>query len=1066
MARRRCTDRPLRRSRPAPPRPQRHQPAGHSGPPALADRLRPRRPRRRPGRPGADARPTDPIAGEAGNRSRLTAGPVRAEIRPPTVELINGAEPKACWRPLAGEERPDRFASKLPPTGGSGEMLPSSVGGRLRAKGGRSPYPRPSAQRPEHPVTDRPGDVEVAVGHDGGVVVHAVQPLQAPQQRQPHQLRIGRQVVGQVQQLVAEVVAQRGDHEQPGDVRREQPGQQQPGRQREGAEEEHQQHRREQNGAQVAGAVHVHLPVGEEAVVLDGVALVDQPEACALAVHHVAVPEVLGKVGVEEGQRNGQPLQRPHLVEQDHAEDDPDGAERDDERQVPCAGIAGRHVAFAIVGAVGAAGAHAAEIETGSSTMLPRGRRAGKPRRDRNHRRSFSAVPVGGRLRAKGQSSISRASSLQQAERARHRTEGLLEAACGRRVAGPVREQAPSNSRSERGAEPKACRRPLAGEGRLGRFASKLPPTGLRLRAGVYGSRPRGRTPGCGVHGRRLHWLSIHRSELVMSRTVSGARRMVECLEAEGVKRIYGVPGEENLDLLEALRESPIQLIVTRHEQAAGFMAAAEGRLTGRPGVCMSTLGPGATNFVTAAAYAQLGAMPMVMLTGQKPIKSSKQGHFQILDVVDLMQPVTHYAKQIVSADLIPARVREAFRQAEEERPGAAHLELPEDIARDKTDAPVLKASEVRRPVAEEKAIARAVDAIQRAERPLLMIGAGANRKLTSKMLRAFVDKTGMPFFSTQMGKGVVGESEHWMGTAALSDGDYVHRLIDASDCIINVGHDVIEKPPFFMHEGEQRTVIHVNFFTAEVDPVYFPQLEVTGDIANAIWQITERIEVQDHWDFAFARQVRKALIDDLESGRDMNDFPVHPRRLVHAVRDALPEDGIVSLDNGLYKVWFARNFRTIRPNTLLLDNALATMGAGLPVAMSAKMAFPQRKVLAVCGDGGVMMNSQELETAVRLGLDLVVLILRDDAYGMIRWKQADMDLPDFGLQFGNPDFVRYAESYGARGHRADSVASLEALLAKALDAPGVDLIDCRIDYRDSQRVLFEEIPAASQALE
>ena len=551
-----------------------------------------------------------------------------------------------------------------------------------------------------------------------------------------------------------------------------------------------------------------------------------------------------------------------------------------------------------------------------------------------------------------------------------------------------------------------------------------------------------------------------------MSTPVNAARRMVECLEAEGVERVFGVPGEENLDLLEALRESSIELVVTRHEQAAGFMAAAQGRLTGKSGVCMSTLGPGATNFVTAAAYAQLGAMPMVMITGQKPIRTSKQGHFQILDVVDLMQPVTNYTRQIVSAELVPARVREAFRQAEEERPGAAHLELPEDVARDTTDAPVIRTSLTRRPVAEEKAVARAVEAIEKAKRPLLMVGAGANRKLTSKMLRAFVEKTAIPFFSTQMGKGVVGETDCWMGTAALSDGDYVHRLIDHADCIINVGHDVIEKPPFFMHEGEDRTVIHVNFFTAEVDPVYFPQIEVTGDIANAIWQITERIEVQDHWDFAFAQTVREALLEELDAGRQMNDFPIHPRRLVHAVRDALPTDGIVSLDNGLYKVWFARNFRTIRPNTLLLDNALATMGAGLPVAMSAKITFPDRKVLAVCGDGGFMMNSQELETAVRLGLDLVVLILRDDAYGMIRWKQADMDLPDFGLQFGNPDFVRYAASYGAHGHRAESVAHLEQLLADALGGSGVHVIDCPIDYADSQHELFEALPERSAKLD
>jgi len=547
----------------------------------------------------------------------------------------------------------------------------------------------------------------------------------------------------------------------------------------------------------------------------------------------------------------------------------------------------------------------------------------------------------------------------------------------------------------------------------------------------------------------------------------NASRLMVECLEAEGVDKIYAVPGEENLDLLEALRESSIEVVVTRHEQGAGFMAACHGRLTGKPGVCMSTLGPGATNFVTAAAYAQLGAMPIVMITGQKPIKTSKQGHFQILDVVDLMRPVTHYTRQIVSAATIPSRVREAFRQAEEERPGASHLELPEDIARE--DAGGLKpliASQTRRPVAEEKAIARAVEAIQSAKSPLLMCGAGANRKLTSKMLRRFINSTRIPFFTTQMGKGVVGEpNDCWMGTAALSDGDYVHRLIEKSDCIINVGHDVVEKPPFFMHEGK-RTVIHVNFFTAEVDPVYFPQIEVTGDIANAIWQFSERIQPQEHWDFGFAKKVRKALFDDLDSGRELNDFPIHPRRLVHAVRDALPEDGIVSLDNGLYKVWFARNYRAVKSNTLLLDNALATMGAGLPVAMSASLLYPERKVLAVCGDGGFMMNSQELETAVRLGLNLVVLVLRDDAYGMIRWKQADMQLPDYGLEFGNPDFVAYAESYGARGHRADSVESLERLLAETLASPGVDLIDCPIDYRDSQRVLFEEIPAASKALD
>jgi acetolactate synthase I/II/III large subunit len=546
---------------------------------------------------------------------------------------------------------------------------------------------------------------------------------------------------------------------------------------------------------------------------------------------------------------------------------------------------------------------------------------------------------------------------------------------------------------------------------------------------------------------------------------MNAAELFVRCLEQEGVERIFAVPGEENLDLLEALRASSIGLVVTRHEQAAGFMAAAHGRLTGKAGVCLSTLGPGATNLVTAAAYAELGAMPLVMITGQKPIKTSKQGHFQIVDVVDLMRPVTRYTRQVVSAATIPSRVREAFRLAEEERPGATHMELPEDILREDSEATPIALSQTRRPVAEEKAVARAVAAIEQARRPLLMVGAGANRKLTSRMLARLVENTRIPFFSTQMGKGVVGESELWLGTAALSDGDYVHRAIEAADCIINVGHDVVEKPPFVMREGK-RTVIHINFSSAEVDPVYFPQIEVVGDIANAIWQIGERLKVQDHWDFDVYHRVRDAMLEDLDSGRTLSEFPVHPRRLVHAVREAMPEDGIVSLDNGLYKVWFARNYRTTLPNTLLLDNALATMGAGLPVAMGARLVHPERRILAICGDGGFMMNSQELETAVRLNMNLVVLVLRDDAYGMIRWKQQDMKLPDFGMDFGNPDFVRYAESYGAQGHRVESTAHLARLLGDCLETEGVHVIDCPIDYSDSQEELMQRIPKRAKGVE
>mgnify|MGYP000302054692 FL=1 len=540
----------------------------------------------------------------------------------------------------------------------------------------------------------------------------------------------------------------------------------------------------------------------------------------------------------------------------------------------------------------------------------------------------------------------------------------------------------------------------------------------------------------------------------------------VKALEAEGVEFIFGIPGEENLDFLDSLRNSKIKLILTRHEQAAGFMAATYGRLTGRAGVCLSTLGPGATNFVTAAAYGQLGALPMLMITGQKPIKSSKQGKFQIVDVVEMMKPLTKYTQQIVGGDNIPSRVHEAFRLAEEERPGATHLELPEDIARDETDADLLPKRHVRRPIAEQKSIHQAVAALQKAKHPLLLIGAGANRKQTARMLRDFVDEFQIPFFSTQMGKGVLDERDPlFLGNAALSDGDFLHRAIAHSDLILNVGHDVVEKPPFFMHVDDGRTVIHVNFRTAEVDPVYFPQVEVVGDIANSVWQIKQALTAQEHWDFSYFLQIRERVEAHLLEGANDARFPIYPQRLVADIRTVMPDDGIIALDNGVYKIWFARNYRAHLPNTVLLDNALATMGAGLPSALAAQIVFPERRAMAICGDGGFLMNSAEMETAVRLKLNLIVLILRDNAYGMIKWKQSNMDFPNWGLDFGNPDFVKYAESYGAHGHRVASAEGLAPLLEQCYQAGGVHLVEAPVDYSENDRILNHEIKELSAKL-
>ena len=540
----------------------------------------------------------------------------------------------------------------------------------------------------------------------------------------------------------------------------------------------------------------------------------------------------------------------------------------------------------------------------------------------------------------------------------------------------------------------------------------------------------------------------------------------VEALENEGVEYIFGIPGEENLDMLNSLKNSKIKLILTRHEQGAGFMAATYGRLTGNPGVCLSTLGPGATNFVTPAAYAQLGAMPMMMITGQKPIKKSKQGRFQIVDIVGMMQPLTKFTKQIVSGNNIPSLVRESFRQAMEERPGAVHLELPEDVAAEEADEPVFDVPRVRRPAPDPKAISQAIELIEQAKIPLLLIGAGANRKRTGNALLRLIDKTKIPFFTTQMGKGVVDERhELCLGTAALSSNDYLHYAIDHADLIINVGHDVIEKPPFFMEHGGKK-VIHINFFSAEVDQVYFPDLDVLGDIAHSVWDIMEGVFPQDHWDFSYYAKVK----DEVEShiGKYFEDtrFPILPQRAVNEIRKVMPDDGIVTLDNGVYKIWFARNYKCHQPNTMLLDNALATMGAGLPSGMAAKLVNPDKKVVAVCGDGGFMMNSQELETAVRMELDIVIIILNDNAYGMIKWKQEGMGFDNFGLDYHNPDFVKYAEAYGAHGHLITSAEDFTETVEKCLNSKGVHLIDCPVDYSLNHQILNVGIKEKAKVLE
>ena len=537
---------------------------------------------------------------------------------------------------------------------------------------------------------------------------------------------------------------------------------------------------------------------------------------------------------------------------------------------------------------------------------------------------------------------------------------------------------------------------------------------------------------------------------------------LVKALENEGVEYIFGIPGEENLDFLDSLRGSSIKLILTRHEQAAGFMAATYGRLTGEVGVCLSTLGPGATNFSTAAAYAQLCGFPMMMITGQKPIKKSKQGRFQIVDIVALMRPVTKYAKQVSNGNNVPAMVRDAFKLARTERPGAVLIELPEDIAEEDVAENIYPVHHVEYPIASPRSVTEAIEMIEHAKQPLLLIGAGANRTRICTALLDFVEKTKIPFFSTQMGKGVIDENHPLcLGCAALSAKDFVHCAIEKADLIINVGHDVIEKPPFFMEnrEGSQK-VIHVNFFPSEVDDTYFPQLDVVGDIASNVAMINREIQVQSHWDFDYYMRTIVEIDKHLCKYTGDTRFPILPQRVVHMIENILNDDDILTLDNGMYKIWFARNYKASKPHTLLLDNALATMGAGLPSGIAAKMVHPEKNVLTVVGDGGFMMNSQELETAVRLGLHLTVIILNDNAFGMIRWKQSGQGFADFGLTLGNPDFVAYANAYGATGHRPSSDLEFQETLEACVHGSGVHVIDLAVDYSLNSAILTELLDA------
>ena len=531
---------------------------------------------------------------------------------------------------------------------------------------------------------------------------------------------------------------------------------------------------------------------------------------------------------------------------------------------------------------------------------------------------------------------------------------------------------------------------------------------------------------------------------------------LVRQLEEEGVEHIFGLPGEENLSFLESLRTSRIKVHITRHEQAAAFRAATYGRLTGKAGVCFSTLGPGATNLVTGIAHAQLIGAPLVAITGQKALQDNRQARFQLIDVVSLMSPITKKSVSIADPGMVPTVARNAFKLARAERPGAVHIELPEDVAESTTGAGLQPPGVSRRPAPDAKALRQAAGLINSSRHPLILVSGGANRHLITEDLMTFVEKTGIHVVHTQMGKGVLSDaSEYSLFTTGIHRRDYVSCGIDRADLIITIGYNIVEYPPYVWNRKLDKKILHIDFTEAELDKYYNPVLEVVGDVSSALRLL--RAEVTPTKNDEVFPAIREFLTKNLDGPLERK-FPPTPQEVVRHVRNVLTGDDIVALDNGIYKLWFCRLYKTYRPNTFLVDNALASMGGGLPAAMTAKMLNPLSKVLAVVGDGGFMMSAQELETAVRCDIPVVVLILNDNAYGFIKWEQQAKGFTNFGLDIGNPDFAKLAESFGAAGFSLGAGENLSEVLLEAFALKRPVVVECPIDYSVNYETFSQEL--------
>ena len=533
----------------------------------------------------------------------------------------------------------------------------------------------------------------------------------------------------------------------------------------------------------------------------------------------------------------------------------------------------------------------------------------------------------------------------------------------------------------------------------------------------------------------------------------------VRCLEAEGIEYVFGVPGEENADFVMSLSKSnKVEFILTRHEQGAAFMADVYGRLTGQPAGCLGTLGPGATNLVTGVANANMDRSPMLVLTGQgSTARQHKESH-QIMDAVSMFQAVTKWSTSIIQPDSLPEIVRKAIRIARSEKPGAVHLELPEDIAKRDTDMEPIAPVRFRRPIPAEEQVDRAFDMLCRARRPVILAGNGCIRIRASQQLRMFCEQTDIGVISTFMAKGCVNMDEDYcLFTIGLGAKDLVACAIDAADVVLALGYDMVEYHPHLWNPDGTKTIIHVDFLPAEIDFHYHPEVELVGDLAQTLAMLNERARANGKmdWDLSREKRVREEMLGEFAAYKDDDtEGKLRPQKVLWDVREVMGPSDILLSDVGAHKMWIARHYHCHEPNTCLIPNGFCSMGFALPGAIAASLVHPTRRILAICGDGGFLMNVQEMETARRLNVPIVAMVWDDGGYGLISWKQEQQFNNHTELEFTNPDWLELARAFGWHGHVVTASRDLEATLEAAFEEEGPSLIVVPIDYEENMRLI------------